>query len=239
MPKPPPKPLARRSPPRGRRPRSKLPPGSPRSAALPSDTKEQILAVGEELFAQKGFAGVRTHEIAERAGVNKALIYYYFDSKEKLLREVLQKILFELISLSNEILATPRTAPEVLEKFYEGFFHYCARHKNFSRLTTMDLGSQGDSLRSLFENFFRPLFERGVRFIDRAVERGELRPVNARQLLITIYGMTIAHFADANQVAYLFGVEDAVSEKLLAERLDANLDFIFAAVGAERPSRRR
>jgi TetR/AcrR family transcriptional regulator len=209
------------------------------SATLPTDTKEQILKVAEELFAQKGFAGVRTQQIAERAGVNKALIYYYFESKEKLLREVLQKILFELISLSNEILARKLSAAEILEQFYRGFFHYCARHKNFSRLTTMDLGSEGGSLRSLFENFFRPLFDRGVRFIDGAVERGELKPVNARQLLVTIYGMTIAYFADANQVAYLFGVEDAVTDGLIEERLEANLDFIFAAVGAKRRPRSR
>ncbi len=214
--------------PRGRR---------PSGGAPANDTKDQILLVAEELFAQKGFAGARTHEIAERAGVNKALIYYYFESKEKLLREVLQKILFELISLSNEALAVPRTAPEVLDEFYRGFYSYCARHKNFSRLTTMDLGSEGGSLRRLFENFFRPLFDRGVRFIDKAVERGELEPVNARQLLITIYGMTIAYFADAGPVAWLFGVEDVSTDCWIDERLEANLDFIFAAVGATRPSR--
>jgi TetR/AcrR family transcriptional regulator len=208
------------------------------SAELPGDTKEQILSVAEEVFARKGFAGARTHEIAEQAGVNKALIYYYFESKEKLLREVLQKILFELISLSQEILAQKLSAAEVLERFYRGFFYYVARHRNFSRLTTMDLGSQGGYLRTMFENFFRPLFERGVTFIEGAVARGELRAVNARQLLVTIYGMTIAYFADANQVAYLYGVEDALDEPLLAERLEANLEFIFAAVGTERPSRR-
>jgi TetR/AcrR family transcriptional regulator len=217
---------------RGRRPKD------PTSAAPPPDTKEQILKVAEELFAQKGFAGVRTHEIAERAQVNKALIYYYFESKEQLLREVLQKILFDLISLTNDILARKLSAAERLEQFYRGFFYYCARHKNFSRLTTMDLGSQGSSLRNLFENFFRPLFERGVRFIDQAVEHKELQPVNARQLLITIYGMTIAYFADANQVAYLFGVDDAATDALVEERLEANLDFIFAAVGSKRPGAR-
>jgi TetR/AcrR family transcriptional regulator len=209
------------------------------SATLPTDTKEQILKVAEELFAQKGFAGVRTQQIAERAGVNKALIYYYFESKEKLLREVLQKILFDLISLTNEILAKKLSAAEILEQFYRGFFDYCARHKNFSRLTTMELGSEGGGLRNLFEHFFRPLFDRGVRFIDGAVARGELKPVNARQLLVTIYGMTIAYFADASQVAYLFGVEDAATDALVQERLEANLDFIFAAVGAKRPARSR
>ena len=205
-----------------------------RPSELPGDTKEQILAVAEELFAQKGFAGVRTHEIAERAGVNKAMIYYWFQSKEQLLRAVLQKILFELIALSQEILARRLPPPQVLEEFYRGFFYYVARHRNFSRLTTMDLGSEGGYLRTMFESFFRPLFDRGVKFIDTAVARGELKAVNARQLLITIYGMTIAYFADANQVALLYGVEDALDEKLLAERLQANLDFIFAAVGGKR-----
>ena len=124
----------------------------------------------------------------------------------------------------------------MLEEFYRGFFYYCARHRNFSRLTTMDLGSEGGYLRTMFENFFRPLFQRGVRFIDRAVERGELKPVNARQLLITIYGMTIAYFADEKQVALLFGVGEGIDEALIEERLEANLEFIFAVVGAKRPS---
>jgi TetR/AcrR family transcriptional regulator len=206
---------------------------------MPGDTKEQILTVAEELFAQKGFAGVRTHEIAAKAGVNKAMIYYWFNSKEQLLRAVLQKILFELIGLSQEIFARKLPPVEVLEEFYRGFFYYTARHRNFSRLTTMDLGSEGGYLRTMFESFFRPLFERGVRFIDLAVERGELKPVNARQLLVTIYGMTIAYFADANQVALLYGVEDALDESLLEERLSANLDFIFASIGTRRPSKTR
>ena len=45
--------------------------------------------------------------------------------------------------------------------------------------------------------------------------------------------------ADANQVAYLLRVDDATSEKLLTERLESNLDFIFAAFGVERPSKRK
>lgn len=210
-----------------------------RPSEMPGDTKEQILTVAEELFAQKGFAGVRTHEIAAKAGVNKAMIYYWYNSKEQLLRAVLQKILFELITLSQEIFARKLPPTEVLEEFYRGFFYYTARHRNFSRLTTMDLGSEGGYLRTMFESFFRPLFERGVRFIDQAVARGEIKPVNARQLLVTIYGMTIAYFADANQVALLYGVEDALDESILEERLSANLDFIFASLGTKRPSKSR
>src|SRR5215831_13052424 len=93
----------------GRRPQ-----GAP---ALPADSKERILTAAEEVFAKKGFAGARTQEIAELAGVNKAMIYYYFESKEKLLREVLQRILFELIGLSQEILNRNPPPAEALEQF--------------------------------------------------------------------------------------------------------------------------
>ena len=50
--------------------------------------------------------------------------------------------------------------------------------------------------------------------------------------------MTIAYFADANQVALLYGVKDALDDKLLEERLQANLDFIFAAVGDQAPEQK-
>lgn len=48
-------------------------------------TKEKILKVSEQVFAEKGFDGARVDEIARKAGVNKALIYYYFDGKDDLL----------------------------------------------------------------------------------------------------------------------------------------------------------
>jgi TetR/AcrR family transcriptional regulator len=52
----------------------------------PVETKERILAAAEELFSQSGFDGTRVDDIAERAGVNKALIYYYFQSKNEILK---------------------------------------------------------------------------------------------------------------------------------------------------------
>ena len=206
--------------------------------AVPADSKERIIACAEEVFAKKGFAGARTQEIAELAGVNKAMIYYYFGSKEKLLREVLQRVLFELIGLSQEILNKNPPPAEALEQFYRGFFYYVARHKNFSRMTTMDLGSEGAYLVTMFENFFRPLFERGARFIERGVARGEFRPVDARQFLVSIYGMTISYFADARFVTILFGGDDAMKEEVLEKRLEHLLDLIFTGLGVKRPSRR-
>lgn len=53
-------------------------------------TKNKILNVAEALFAEKGFDGTSMGEIAKKVGINKSSIYYYFESKDKLLEEVLK-----------------------------------------------------------------------------------------------------------------------------------------------------
>lgn len=58
---------------------------------------QRILKAAEEVFAEKGFDGARVDEIAKRAGVNKALIYYYFESKDQILEELSKKHLQEIL----------------------------------------------------------------------------------------------------------------------------------------------
>ena len=67
----------------------------------PEATKAKLLAAARREFADKGIAGARVDAIAERAGVNKQLIYYYFGTKEDLFREILR-----------ERLATPVPMPD-------------------------------------------------------------------------------------------------------------------------------
>jgi AcrR family transcriptional regulator len=69
---------------------------------IASDLK--ILKAAEEIFAEQGFDGARVDEIAKRAGVNKALIYYYFESKERILEELSKRHLSEILNLKNDLL---------------------------------------------------------------------------------------------------------------------------------------
>jgi AcrR family transcriptional regulator len=66
-------------------------------------TKERILKTAEQIFASKGFDGSRVDEIAQKAGVNKALIYYYFKSKEDILEELMNNFLEEALKKKEEL----------------------------------------------------------------------------------------------------------------------------------------
>ncbi len=60
-------------------------------------SKQLILDAATAVFAEKGFDGARVDEIARRAGVNKALIYYYFESKDQIVEELMQGMIKELV----------------------------------------------------------------------------------------------------------------------------------------------
>ena len=68
---------------------------SPQIRVSAPDRKRQILAVATRLFARQGFSGTTTREIAEKAGVNEALVFRHFPSKEELYWDVLETKILE------------------------------------------------------------------------------------------------------------------------------------------------
>ena len=199
------------------------------------DVRERIIYVAEAVFSRKGFGGARTQEIGDLAGVNKAMIHYYFESKEKLYHAVLDKILFDLIKLTQETALEEVGYAQRLESFYQGFFDYIATHRNFSQMTAMVRGSGDRYFLRMVETFFKPLFDRGVAFIEGGKAEGVFdKKVNARQFLVSVYGMTISYFADAEFIEQLFGA-DPLNNKMIKERREALLQQIFASLGCPRP----
>lgn len=209
--------------------------GASRPGGDGRETETRILDAAEQTFARLGFAGASTQEIAEQAGVTKAMIHYYFDSKERLYRAVLDRILFELYRLVQDSTISSDDRVTRLDVFVRGFFDYVARHPHFGRLTYMGSGDEGRYFDNLVTTFFQPLFEKGVKFIEEGAAEGIFRPVDARQLLLSIYTVTMGYFADAGFIGLLLD-EDALGRERLEECRRAILDMVFRTLGVERPA---
>jgi AcrR family transcriptional regulator len=104
------------------------------------DAKTRILQVAEQLFAEKGFDAARVDEIAKRAGVNKALIYYYFESKENILEELFKEFMLgmvQTIEMSMEELIE-FDAEEKLREFFASYLKFWESKKNILRIMMME-----------------------------------------------------------------------------------------------------
>jgi AcrR family transcriptional regulator len=109
--------------------------------ARPSDTKQRILAVARELFAQQGVQRTTLQEIADRLGFTKPALYYHFASREDLVRSIVQPILDEEEAFLTRQEALAHVDVRALLEEYFDFHH---RHRTEMRLMLSELTTLAD-----------------------------------------------------------------------------------------------
>jgi AcrR family transcriptional regulator len=163
----------------------------------PAATREALVRAGEELFSARGFDGVPIGEIAERAGVNKALISYHFRGKRGLYAAVLQSTFAGMAERAEAIEAGAKDAAEALRGVLEAFARVARERPGFPTLflrEVLSIGIQPEVLPYLLRivGVSRRLAERGVR-------EGLFRRVDPLLL----------HFALVGSLVFFFSTERA------------------------------
>ena len=114
-----------------------------------ADSREEILAVATEEFAERGLSGARVDAIAERTRTSKRMIYYHFSGKEGLYKAVLERVYSEIRTVESQLDLDALTPVEAMQRMVELTFDYDENHPNFIRLVAVENINQGDSLKRL------------------------------------------------------------------------------------------
>jgi TetR/AcrR family transcriptional regulator len=190
------------------------------------ETARRILAAAENIFAERGLAGARTDAIADAAHANKALLYYYFGSKEKLHRAVVEHLLRQVQETVQASAATSIGSPrERLLAFAAAYFDFLAVHPNYPRLIQRTWMHSGGLLDWIVKTYFRPFLARLCGLIEDGIAAGEFRRVDAMQTAFTIVSLTGSYFATAPLMSRVFR-HDVLRPAALGKRRQAMLDFI-------------
>jgi TetR/AcrR family transcriptional regulator len=209
--------------------------GRPGSRGEPEKTRAAILNAALEEFANEGAAGARTDEIARRAGVNKALLYYYFKDKEGLYAAALEQVFSGLSERVLAVLDHTELAPrQRLLGYVEAHFDYIAGAPLYPRLVQREfMRTAGRTLSPAgsraVERYIKPVYIKLSHLIGEGIERGEFRKVDPKQTLTSILGVIIFYFISIPVQQALNPVDPASPERLAARRA-AVLDFVSAAV---------
>jgi AcrR family transcriptional regulator len=184
-------------------------------------TQQSILASATAEFAAHGFGGARIEAIAERAGVNKKLIYYYFDGKDELLLAVLEQTYADIRAAERELLleeADPLQAIESLVVFT--WRHYLAHPEFLALLNSENMLGAGHLKRSpRIRKMNSPLIDGLARVLERGEKSGELRGgIDPMQLYISIAGLAYFYLSNKHTLGTIFG-RDLMGKGALDERL--------------------
>jgi TetR/AcrR family transcriptional regulator len=190
-----------------------------------AQTAQRILAAAERIFAERGLTGARTEHIAAAAKANKAMLYYYFGSKEQLYRAVLEHLLEELREAVEAVPQAGGTAQERLLGAVSAYFDFLATHPNYPPLVQRELMRRGPQLGWVVRDYFRPVHRRLARTIAEGIAGGEFRQVDAESTVYSIIGMTAFYFAGAPVLSLLTG-RDLLQPKAVAARKRAVMDFL-------------
>jgi TetR/AcrR family transcriptional regulator len=113
---------------------------------IEADARERILAAATTVFAEIGFAGARVDDIAERAGINKAMLYYHVGDKERLYTTVLIETIERGLSSIVASAARAATPAEKVEAILHTFAEFGSTNRQFVPIMLREIASGGASL---------------------------------------------------------------------------------------------
>ena len=164
-----------------------------RGRGRPSDTEsgvlqEQILDAAEHLFSDRGFSATPVREVASQAGVNPALVHYYFGNKSGLLEAVMDRA---LLPIAARIAAMKEAGPISAQQFTALFFEMSARHPAMPRLVVREVMLSGGDTRELFVEKYAPRLGGALPgILASEQQRGnvdpEFDPANAALMLMSL-----------------------------------------------------
>jgi AcrR family transcriptional regulator len=179
-----------------------------------SSTEEKIKEAARKIFLQKGYSGTRTRDIAEEAGINLALLNYYFRSKEKLFHEVMQEKMQQFFGVLLSIVNNDSTKLETkIELIVSNYIDVLSENPELPLFVLSEMKGHGDKIMNIL-----PVqkIANNISFIKQLKER---RPdINPIHFLMNILGMTVFPFVAKPAFNLIAATQQSELNLILKER---------------------
>ena len=193
-------------------------------------TESDILSAAKRIFQRKGMTGSRMQEIADEAGINKALLHYYFRSKQLLFEAVFKKAFSMLAPQLNEVINADSSICEKIKNFTNNYISFVIKHPYIPNFIIQELNRNPEFVQKLLSEKHFPNINKFRKQVNDRVAEGVIRPIKAEQLFINIMALNIFPFVGAPLIKGLVNVDDKGYKELMEERKTEVAEFIINAI---------
>jgi TetR/AcrR family transcriptional regulator len=195
-------------------------------------SKEKILNAARRVFIRNGSSGARMQDIANEAGINKALLHYYYRNKESLFELVFNDAFSEFIPKIHNIFSGDGSVIEKIENYVEAHLQLLLEKPD---LPLFVLNEMHQNLERFFSNFLskmpgEPPFALFLNQIEEEMKEGKIRTMNPRDLWMNVMGMTIFPFIAEPMLKKFMLQNSNEYRQLLQQRKSAIISFLKQAV---------
>lgn len=206
--------------------------------AKDSDTENRILDAARTVFIRRGTSGARMQEIAEEAGVNQALLHYYFRSKERLSEAVFSEVAGRMFPAIIQILGGNDPLEKKISDVVATYLDTMSRSPFLPGYLISELHHHPERVPQLIKGVagievstaLKPVLEKLDRQIAAEVKAGRMRRIAAPQFMANLISLCVFPFAAQPMLRAAFGLDDDGFAKFIAARRKELPQFIMNAL---------
>ncbi len=188
-------------------------------------TEEKIIKAAEEVFIEQGYDGARMQEIADRAEINKAMLHYYFRSKDMLFEKIFEEKVKVLFPAMGEQIKSHEGFIDKVCFFIEQYYEILTKYPfmPFFVISTINRKDDKHFIEKLPFGFIKEIFFESF-FSD--LQSGKIREVNPFQFAISVMGMSVFPFLTRPAMKKLIGINDEQFQLLMQQRIDELKNYV-------------
>ena len=196
------------------------------------DTEQHILETARKHFVRNGFAGARMQEIADEADINKAMLHYYFRSKQQLYERITGHVLDQLLPQFAGAIGTEGPVLMKIERMIKTYIAILTAHPDIPLFIIGELSQKREHLVAELHKraHYFPVLQQFLMQMSQEMEAGIIRKIQPLHLLLNIVSMSVFPFIAKPIFTHVVGIPEAGFDALMQQRAAVVFDFVKQAL---------
>jgi TetR/AcrR family transcriptional regulator len=193
-------------------------------------SREQIIESAKQVFISKGYGEARMQEIADKAGINKGLLHYYFKSKENLFHAVLKEVIKKIIPKLDLLIKSDETLTEKIEKFVTLYIDLLIENPYLPGFVLSEMNLRGEGfMKEIMQDYDINPIKLMVQ-VQMEIQAGKIGNINPINLLINIISMCVFPFIARPIFKEISGLNDDDYLQFMKTRKKEIVSFTLSAI---------
>jgi TetR/AcrR family transcriptional regulator len=194
------------------------------------NTEQRILAAAKKVFLKKGMAGARMQDIADEAGINKAMLHYYFRNKEKLFETIFIEVAQHFFPKLMLIFESDKSLFSKIEMFATEYIDQMRETPYLPIFILNEINRQPETFIKKMMGNKRPPVKKFFSDIEAESKKGIIKPVDPAQLLLNIISLCIFPFVARPMFQIVMNMDKAMFDRMIEQRKKGVPKFIIDSI---------
>ena len=201
---------------------------APRPAQRDVPTEQLILDAARQVFHRSGMDGARMQEIAEEAGLNQALLHYYFRNKENLFSAVFEEDFSQMLDRQARQLQEGQTLFDLIRAFVRGQIEFVQQHPYLPHFILQELKRCPDHVHHHVHGYSKKGIQKAIQeLIAKAVQDGEIRPISPVDLMSNMIALCTHPFLAKPLIMMSHGMTEKQFNQFIEDRKTSVAEFLI------------